>query len=142
MYFLVITIAYHFDPVAAFSFDPPLTYHNTFVIKRLTQVDWEIGVLSIDELIARGFNIERGNDLDTIELRRSAVDVFSDRQWKYFSIGPPDYYEWETPPAPPSQPPVIIEFTAMPLFTSIVCSYTAENDVGLRTASCEMLNQN
>ncbi len=36
MSFPVITIAYHFDPVAAFSFDPPLTYQNTFVIKRLT----------------------------------------------------------------------------------------------------------
>ena len=30
----------------------------------------------------------------------------------------------------------------MPLLTSIVCSYTAEDDVGLRTASCEVLNQN
>jgi hypothetical protein len=59
-----------------------------------------------------------------------------------FSSGPPDYFEWPTPLAPPSQPPVITKFTAMPFFTSIVCSYTAEDDVGLRTAFCEVLNQN
>jgi hypothetical protein len=30
----------------------------------------------------------------------------------------------------------------MPVFTSIVCEYTAEDDLGLRTASCEALTQN
>ena len=98
--------------------------------------------MSIGDLLARGFTIQRGHQLDTIVRRREVVDAFSDRQWKYFSMGPPDYYEWPTPPAPPSQPPVITDFTAMPLFTSIVCSYTAEDDVGLRTASCAVLNLN
>ncbi len=107
MSFPVITIAYHVDPVAAFSFDPPLTYQNTCVIKQLSQFDWELGVMSIEDLLARGFTIERGHALDNIERRRSAVDAFSDRQWKYISMGPPDYYEWPTPPAPPLQPPVI-----------------------------------
>ncbi len=37
---------------------------------------------------------------------------------------------------------MITEFTAMPLFTSTVCSYTAEDDVGIRTASCEVLTHN
>ncbi len=30
----------------------------------------------------------------------------------------------------------------MPVFTSIVCEYTAEDDVGLRIASCEVLTSN
>ncbi len=30
----------------------------------------------------------------------------------------------------------------MPVFTSIVCEYTAEDDLGLRSASCEVLTQN
>ncbi len=53
-----------------------------------------------------------------------------------------DFLKWPTPPAPPSQPPVVTEFTVMPLFTSIVCSYTDEDDVGLRKTLCEVLNQN
>jgi hypothetical protein len=63
--------------------------------------------MSIDDVLARGFMIERGHELYTIELHRSVVDVFSDRKLKYFSMGPPDYFEWETPPPPPSQPPSI-----------------------------------
>ncbi len=37
---------------------------------------------------------------------------------------------------------MLTNFTAMPLVTSIICSYTAEVDVGLQTASYEVLNQN
>ncbi len=37
---------------------------------------------------------------------------------------------------------MITQFTAMPVFNSIVWEYTAEDDVGLRTASCEVLTQN
>ncbi len=43
--------------------------------------------MSIDDLLARGFNIERYHPLDTIERRRSTVDVLSDRQWKCFFYG-------------------------------------------------------
>jgi hypothetical protein len=92
MSFPTETIYYHFDPVAAFSFDPPLTYQDTIVSRSL--LDWEIGVTSINDLIARGFTIQCGHQLDTIERCREVVEQFMDRQWKYFSMGPPDYFEW------------------------------------------------
>ncbi len=57
-------------------------------------------------------------------------------------MGPSPWHKYPTPPAPPSQPPVITQFTAMPLFTSIICEHTAEDNVGLRTSSCEVLTSN
>jgi hypothetical protein len=142
MWLTIETIAYHFDPVASWSFDPPLIYLDTIVSKRVLEVEWNIGVMSIDGLIVRGFTLERGHQLDTIERRRSAVDAFSDRKWRYYPFGPPEWHEYPTPPAPPSQPPNITQFSVLPVFTSIVCEYTAEDDVGLRTVSCEVLTQN
>jgi hypothetical protein len=77
-------ICYHFDPVAAFSFDLPLLYMDTIISRSL--LEWGVGVMSIDDLIARGFTIQCGHQLDTIEQRRKVVEQFTDRQWKYFSL--------------------------------------------------------
>ncbi len=81
------TVCYHFDPVASWSFEPPLTYFDTvvsFLIGILPPYigDWIIGVMSLPELQARGFTIQRDHYLDTIEWRRVAVDQFTDRRWK------------------------------------------------------------
>jgi hypothetical protein len=79
------TIVYHFDPVAGWIFEPPLTHLNT-VISSLVMPEiittWTIGVLSLPDIKARGFTIQRGHPLDTIERRRAVVEHFTDRQWK------------------------------------------------------------
>ncbi len=67
---------------------------------RVLEAEWNIGVMSVDDLLARGFTIERYHALDTVERRRSVVDAFSDRQWKFFSFGPSLWHEYPTPPAP------------------------------------------
>ncbi len=79
------TIVYHFDPVASWSFEPPLTYLNTVIsslVKPEIITTWTIGVLSLPDIEARGFTIQRGHPLDTIERRRAVVEHFTDRQWK------------------------------------------------------------
>jgi len=79
------TIVYHFDPVASFSFEPVLLYLDT-VISSLVLPEiittWTIGVMSLPDLQARGFKIQRGQPLDTIERRRAAGNPFTDPQWK------------------------------------------------------------
>jgi hypothetical protein len=58
MSFPTETICYYFDPVASWNFDPPLTlYLDTIASKRVLETDWAIGVMSIDDLLARGFTI-------------------------------------------------------------------------------------
>jgi hypothetical protein len=58
------TIVYLFDPVASWSFDPPILYLDT-VISSLVMPEiittWTIGVMSIPDLLARGFTIQRGH---------------------------------------------------------------------------------
>jgi hypothetical protein len=103
------TIIYHFDLVASWSFDLALTYLDT-VISSLVMPEaimtYTIGVLVIPDLLARGFNIQRGHQLHTIQRRRAAVNQFTNRQWKYFSFGPPEYQEHPPPPPPPSLLPL------------------------------------
>jgi len=36
--------------------------------------EWTIGVMSIPDLLARGYSTHRGHALDTIERRRAAVE--------------------------------------------------------------------
>ena len=69
------TVCYHFDPVASWSFEPDLPYLDT-VVSSLIQPEttWTIGVMSIPDLVARGFTIQRGHPLDKIERRRDAVE--------------------------------------------------------------------
>ncbi len=84
---IAVSIAYHFDPIASWSFSPALLYTDT-VISTITMpkivTTWTIGVNPIEDLLAHGFTIQRGHPLDTIEHRRAAVDQFTDCQWKYF----------------------------------------------------------
>ena len=42
--------------------------------------EWTIGIVSIPSLLARGYSIQRGHALDTIERRRAAVEQFTERQ--------------------------------------------------------------
>jgi hypothetical protein len=53
------TVSYHFDPVASWSFKPALTYLET-VVSSLIQLEttWNIGVMSMPDLIACGFMIQ------------------------------------------------------------------------------------
>ena len=95
---------------------------------------WNIDVISLPDLQARGFNIMRGQPLDIMERRRAAVDKFTDRQWKYFSFCPLEYHEYTTPLPPPSIPPTISDVIFAPLFTSIIVSYTAADDVEMQSA--------
>ena len=85
--------------------------------------------MSLTDLQARGFTIQRGHPLDTIERRRAAVEQFTDRQWKYFSLGPSPYHEYPEPPPPPSQPPTISDVVVAPFRTSIIVAYTVTGDV-------------
>jgi hypothetical protein len=95
--------------------------------------------MSIDDLVARGFTIRRGHELDTISGRREAVEAFTDREWRFFSLGLSECHEYPPPPPPPSLPPVITEFLCAPFF-SIIISYAAEDDAELQTALCEVLS--
>jgi hypothetical protein len=98
--------------------------------------------MSITELIARGYSIYRGYPPDTIERRRAAVDQFRDRQWKYFSSGPPEYHEYPPPPLPPSAPPTIPDFTCTPFSSSILVNYTIADDVEIQSTYAELLDTN
>ncbi len=82
------TVAYHFDPVASWSFDPALTYLDAIVSKRVLETDWTIGLMSLEDLLARGFTIQQYHPLDTLERRRADVEQFTDRKWNCFSTGP------------------------------------------------------
>ncbi len=69
MSFSAGTVAYHFDPVASWRFDPPFTYLDTRRSKNILEADLNTGVISIYEMLARNFTIERGRGFDTIEWR-------------------------------------------------------------------------
>ena len=63
------SIVYHFDPIASWSFDPPLLYENTTIgalVMPEVITEWTIGAMSIPDLVARGYSIQRGHPLDTI----------------------------------------------------------------------------
>jgi hypothetical protein len=51
-----ISVVYHFDPVASWSFDPALLYQDTNISTTIPEstATWTIGVMSITGLIARG----------------------------------------------------------------------------------------
>ena len=135
------SIVYHFDPIASWSFDPPLLYLDTTIgtlVMPEVITEWTIGVMSIPDLLARGYSIQRGHALDTIERRRAAVDQFTDRKWNYLSLGPPDYHEYPPPPPPPSLPPTIPVFICAPFFISIVVGYTVADDVEIQQAYAEL----
>jgi hypothetical protein len=137
------SIVYYFNPVASFSFEPPLLYKNTYISTAVTPdviTAWTIGFMTIEDLLARGYSIQRGHPLDTIERRWAAVEQFTDRQWKYFSTGPPEFHEYPLPPPPPSLPPTIPDFTVAPFFTSIIVAYTVADDVGVPSAYAELLD--
>ena len=98
--------------------------------------------MSITDLITRGYSVFRGHPFDTIERRRAAVEQFTDRQWKYFSFGPPEYHEYPPPPLPPSEPPTIPDFTRTPFFSSTIVAYTVADDVEIQSAYAELLDSN
>jgi hypothetical protein len=79
------SIVSHFGPIARWSFEPSFTYLDT-VINSLVMPEiittWAIGVMSLPDLQARGFIIQRRHSLNTIERRRDVVEQFTDRQWK------------------------------------------------------------
>ena len=79
------TVCYHFDPVARWTFEQPLTYLDTIVsspVSVLPPYDgkWTISVMSLADLQSRGFTIRRDHQLDTIERCRAAMEQFTDRQ--------------------------------------------------------------
>ncbi len=139
-----ISIVYHFDPVASWSFDPAFLYLDTNISTNIPEsvATWTIGVMSIPDLIARGYSIYRGHPFDTVERRRAAVDQFTDRQWKYFSIGPPEYHEYPTPPLPPSAPPTIPDFTCTSSSSSILVNFSIADDIEIQSAYAELLDTN
>jgi hypothetical protein len=98
--------------------------------------------MSIPDLQARGFTIRSGHSLDIIERRREAVEQFTDRQWKYFSFGPPEYHVYPEPPPPPSQPPTISDVIVAPIFGSIIVSYTVSDDSEIKSVYTEVLDSN
>ena len=104
--------------------------------------DWTIGVMSLPDLQARGFTIRRDNYLDTIERRRAAVEQFTDRQWKYFSIGPSEYHVYPDPPPPPSQPPPISDVIVFLQWTMIIVAYTVSDDSEIRSVYAKVLDSN
>jgi len=135
----------HFDPIASWSFEPPLTYLD-IVISNLVMPEiittWTIGVMSLPDLQACGFTIQRGHPLDTIERRRAAIEEFADRQWKYCSFGAPELHQYLDPPPPPSLPPTISDVIVAPFFISLVVSYIVADDVEIRSVYVELLDSN
>jgi hypothetical protein len=103
---------------------------------------WTIGVMLITDLITRGYSIYRGHPFDTIGRRRAAAEQFTDRQWKYFSFGPPEFHEYPPPPMPPSEPPTNPDFTCAPVVSSIIVAYTVADDVEIQSAYAELLDSN
>ena len=85
--------------------------------------------MSLPDLQARSFKIQREHPLDTIERRQTAVEQFTDRKWKYFSLGAPQYHVYPTPPPLPSLPPTISDVMVAPFSTSIIVAYTVSDDV-------------
>jgi hypothetical protein len=137
------TACYHFDPVASWSFEPASTYLDTVVSSIIQpETTWTIGVISIPDLITHDFTIQRGHPLDTIERRRAVVEQFTDRQWKNFSFGPPEYHVYQDPPPPPLQPPTISDVIVAPLFTSIIVGYVVADDVEIQIVYTEVLDSN
>ena len=96
---------------------------------------WTIGVMSLPDLQARGFKIQRGHPLDTINRRRAAVEQFTDRQWKYLSFGPPEYHVYP----PPFLPPTVSDVIVGPFWTSIIVGYTVADDVEILSVYAEVL---
>jgi len=103
---------------------------------------WTIGVMSLPNLQARGFTIQRGHPLDTIERRRDVVEQFTERQWKYFSFGAPKYHRYPDPPAPPSLLPTISDVIVAPFFTSIIVAYIVSVAVEIQSVYAEVLDSN
>ena len=77
-----ISVVYHFDPIASWSFDPALLYNDTNISTTIPEniTIWTIGVMSITDLITRGYSIYSVHPYATIERRRAALDQFTDRQ--------------------------------------------------------------
>ena len=76
-------IVYSFDPIASFSFEPALIYLGmgiSSVVMPEIITTWTIGVNPVDDLLACGVTIQRGQPLDTVERCRATVDQFIDRQ--------------------------------------------------------------
>ena len=134
------SIVYHFDLIASWSFEPPLLYLDT-VISAIAMpevmTEWTIGVMSILDLLTRGYSIQRGHALDTIERRRAALEQFTERQWHFLSLGPPNSQKYPPPPPPPSLPHTIPEFIRASFSTSILVGYTVANDVAIQKAYAE-----
>jgi len=53
-------------------------------------------------------------------------------------FGPPKFHEYPTPPLPPSEPPTILEFVCVPFFSSIIGTYTIQDDVEIQSAYAEL----
>jgi hypothetical protein len=98
--------------------------------------------MSLADLQSRGFTIRRDHKLDTIEPRRAAVEQFTDRQCKYFSLGPSPYHVYPDLPPPPSQPPTISDVIFAPLFGSIIVGYTVSDDSEIKSVYAEVLDSN
>ena len=99
---------------------------------------WFNDVLSIPDLIARGFTIHRDHPWDTIQRRRAAAEQLADQRRKYFSLGPPEYYRYPLQHQPPSPPFGVDDFTCVPFFTSIIVVYTVSSHIGIQSANAEM----
>jgi hypothetical protein len=77
--------------------EPTLLNDNTVIsaiVKSEIIPTWVIGVMSIDDMLARGYTIQHVKPLETIERRRAAVDEFTDQQRKCMSQYPRHYHEY------------------------------------------------
>ena len=70
------------------------------------------------------------------------MEQFTDRQWKYFSFGPPEYHVYPDPPPPPSQPLTISDIIIVPLWNTIVVGYTVSDDSKIKSVYAEVLDSN
>ena len=98
--------------------------------------------MSKPDLQARGFTIQRYHPLDTIERRRAAVEQLTDRQWKYFSLGPLEWHVYPDSPPPSSLPPTISVVIVFPQWTTIIVAYTVAHDVEIKSVYAEVLESN
>jgi len=135
------SIVCHFDPIASWIFEPALLYLDTgisTIAMPKFMTERTIGIMSIPDLLACGYSIQRGHALDTIERRRDAVEQFTERQWHYLSLGPPDYHEYPPPSPPQSLPSTIPEFICLPFVAPVLVAYTDADDVAIQSAYAEL----
>jgi hypothetical protein len=127
------TIAYHFNEVAQFAFDPPLLYRTTLWEKSFTNNPSTEGPCTLryirgEDLARLGWEGYPGS-VDSNARRREVVKLYEPgRVWRNLYVPPPpDFVPIE--PWPDEVPPEIVNFVAAPEGRDLVLIYEVRDDI-------------